>query len=77
MRLQHPFFVSFTPLRDNDGLGQSGRARRIHEEQAQRGEEIAPTHPLKLTAMGFRRDDETISNFQAFLPPENPFSSPC
>src|SRR5208283_1203858 len=26
---------------------------------------------------GFRRNDEVISNFQAFLPPENPFSSPC
>jgi hypothetical protein len=26
---------------------------------------------------GIRRNDEIISNFQAFLPPENPFSSPC
>jgi len=24
-----------------------------------------------------RRNDEIISHFQAFLPPENPFSSPC
>jgi len=26
---------------------------------------------------GFRRNDKVISGFQEFLPPENPFSSPC